>query len=58
MWYNAEPSVEPWMTPELTSAGTYNASPTHTRNVRQVRMIDSHSSALPQIPKEVAALIT
>ena len=51
-------SVEPWMTPDVTSTGTDNASPTRTRNARQVRKLESYSSALPQIPKEVAASIT
>ena len=58
MSHNTGPSVKPWMTPEVTSTETDNASPTRTRNVRQVRKLDSHSSVLPQIPKEVAASIT
>ena len=57
MSYNAGPSVDPWMKPEMTSARTDNASPTSTRNMQQVRMFDNHSSALPQIPKEVVASI-
>ena len=58
MSYNAGLSVEPWMTPEVTSTGADNASPTRTRNARQVRKLESHFSALPQIPKEEAASIT
>ena len=58
MSFSAWPSVAPWMTPEVTSTETDNVSPTRIRNVRQVRKLDSHSSALPQIPKEVAVSIT
>ena len=58
MSYNTGPSVEPWMTPEVTSTDTDNASSTRTRNVWQFKKLDSHYSALPQIPKEVAASIT
>ena len=58
MWCNAGPSVEPWMIPEVMSTVAYNASPTKTLNLRQARMLNSHSSALSQIPKEVAASIT
>ena len=58
MSHNAGPSVDPWMTREVTSTGTDNASPTRTRNILQVRKLDSHFSALPQIPKEVAVSIT
>ena len=39
MSYNAGPSVEPWMAPEVTLIGADKASPTRTRNVRHVRKL-------------------